>query len=122
MNPVSYFEIPVLDIERAVAFYRAVFGFDFEEVNIAGNDMALFPHADGTPGISGALVKGGAYSPGNEGARVYFTVDRIQPVLTRAVAAGGRVLQPETSIGNVALVAEIEDGDGNCIALYASPD
>jgi uncharacterized protein len=43
-NPVSYFEIPVNDIGRAVAFYTAVFDYDFERVEIDGNDMALFHH------------------------------------------------------------------------------
>ena len=29
-NPVSYFEIPVTDIERAMKFYQVVFSFEFE--------------------------------------------------------------------------------------------
>jgi len=122
MNPVSYFEIPVLDLDRAVDFYAAVFGFAFEPMQIDGRDMALLPHAEGAHGISGALVKGDSYLPGDEGARVYFTVADIVPVLARAVDAGGRVLQGETAIGNIARVAEIADSEGNCVALYAPLD
>lgn len=29
-NVVGWFEIPVSDMERAVGFYRSVFGFEFE--------------------------------------------------------------------------------------------
>jgi len=123
MNPVSYFEIPVTDLDRAVDFYTAVFGHGFERMNIDGNDMALFPNAEGAGGISGALAKGESYVPGTAGARVYFTVTDIPAVLARAVAAGGSVLYPETAVGNIASVAEIQDSEGNCIALYAAlPD
>jgi len=120
MNPVSYFEIPVTDLDRAVDFYTAVFGHAFERMNIDGNDMALFPNAEGAPGVSGALAKGDSYVPGTAGARVYFSVTDIPAVLARAVAAGGRVLYPETAVGNIASVAEIQDSEGNCIALYAA--
>ena len=57
-NPVTYFEIPVTDLERAIAFYTAVFGFDFERLEIDGNDMAYFPTFDDAPGITGALAQG----------------------------------------------------------------
>lgn len=57
-NPVCYFEIPVVDLERAIAFYRTVFGFEFERRSIDGHEMALFPRADNQPGASGALAKG----------------------------------------------------------------
>lgn len=123
MNPVSYFEIPVTDLDRAVDFYTVVFGHGFERMNIDGSDMALFPNAEGAGGISGALAKGESYVPGMAGARVYFTVADIPATLARAVAAGGRVLYPETAVGNIASVAEIQDSEGNCIALYAAlPD
>ena len=117
MNPVSYFEIPVTDLDRAVEFYTAVFGHGFERMIIDGNDMALFPNAEGAAGISGALAKGESYMPGTAGARVYFTVADIPATLARAVAAGGSVLYPETAVGTIASLAEIQDSEGNCIAL-----
>jgi predicted enzyme related to lactoylglutathione lyase len=120
MNPVSYFEIPVTDLDRAVEFYTSVFGHGFERVSIDGNDMALFPNSEGAGGTSGALAKGESYVPGTAGARVYFTVADIPATLARAVAAGGSVLYAETAVGNIASVAEIQDSEGNCIALYAA--
>jgi hypothetical protein len=51
------------------------------------------------------------------GVRVYFDVASIDDVLGRAIAAGGRVLYPKTSIGEFGWVAEFEDSEGNCIAL-----
>jgi len=42
-NPATYFEIPVADLDRAVHFYRTVFGYEFTRQAIDGNEMALFP-------------------------------------------------------------------------------
>lgn len=39
-NPGVYFEIPVLDLERAMRFYTAVFGYQFQREEIHGNAMA----------------------------------------------------------------------------------
>lgn len=72
INLVCYFEIPVSDLDRAVAFYRAVFGCDFERVAIDGNEMALFPSDAAASGASGALARGDSYVPGRQGVRGYF--------------------------------------------------
>ena len=57
-NIAMHFEIPVTDMARATAFYRRVFGIEFELTQIDGNEMALFPLLDGVAGCSGALAKG----------------------------------------------------------------
>lgn len=119
MNPVSYFEIPVRDIDRAVDFYTAVFGFAFDRLSVDGNDMALFPNVDGAGGASGALAQGERYQPGTAGARIYFSVTDLQRTLVRAALAGGGVISTEKAIGAFGFVAEIEDSEGNCIALYS---
>jgi uncharacterized protein len=121
MNPVSYFEIPVLDMDRAIRFYVAVFGYAFERATVDGNDMAFFPHAEGGNGASGALAKGDSYLPGKSGARIYFSVSDIQATLAKAIEAGGTVLYPQTEVDAFGFVAEIEDLEGNCIALHAPP-
>lgn len=119
-NPVCYFEISVTDLERATAFYTAVFAYQFERVEIDGNDMALFPASDETSGITGALAKGESYVPGKQGARIYFSVVSIDDTLHKVKLAGGRVLYPKTSIGELGSVAEFEDSEGNCIALHSA--
>lgn len=120
MNPVSYFEIPVIDLERAMRFYGAVFDTVFECARVDGNDLAFFPYAGDRPGASGALARGDSYTPGKAGARIYFDVADIAQTLARAIAAGGAVLYPETAVGAFGSVAEIEDLDGNCIGLHAA--
>jgi predicted enzyme related to lactoylglutathione lyase len=115
MSQVVYFEIPVDDLERAIRFYGEVFGVTLERESIDGNEMALFPVGDGA---AGALAKGDSYHPSRAGVRVYFGVADVAAVLARAVAAGGAVLYPVTSIGERGRVAEFQDSEGNCIALH----
>ena len=122
INPVVHFEIPVADMDRAIKFYENVFGFKLTRQEVDGYAMAFFPRADGKPGASGALAKGDVYVPSKEGAILYFDVPRIDPVLERATAQGGKVLYPKKDIGEAGFVAEIEDSEGNRIALSAPAD
>jgi uncharacterized protein len=120
-NPVPYFEIPVTDMDRAVAFYSAVFGYDFIRETVDGYEMALFPFDPNGHGASGALAKGDVYVPSKTGPILYFRVAEIDPVLARAVAHGGKMLYAKKSIGEFGFVAEFEDSEGNRIALSAPP-
>lgn len=119
-NPVGYFEIPVVDLDRAVKFYSAVFGYSFERQSIDGYEMALFPSALGQAGASGALAKGDVYQPAKAGPVIYFSTEDIAATLGRANAQGGRTLYPVTAVGKNGFVAEFEDSEGNRIALHAA--
>jgi uncharacterized protein len=119
-NPVVYFEIPVLDIDRAVKFYTSVFNFTFEKEVIDKNEMALFPFKDEHTGISGALAKGEIYKPTKDGVVIYFKTENIDATLKLATEMGGKILYPKTSNGDLGFVAEFEDSEGNRIALHQS--
>jgi len=121
-NPVYHFEIPVTDMERAIRFYQDVLGYQLTRQQVDGYEMAFFPHADGKPGASGALAKGDVYVPSKTGAIIYFDVPDIDPVLEKAKAKGAKILYPKKSIGEAGYVAEIEDSEGNRIALNALND
>ncbi|MCU0328103.1 MAG: VOC family protein [Chitinophagales bacterium] len=115
-NIVVYFEIPVTDLDRAIAFYKAVFFFDIEKEYIDDNEMAFFPLSNE---ISGALAKGEIYKPTKDGVIIYFKIEHIEETLKLATSNGGQVLYPITDNG-IGLVAEFEDSEGNRIALYQS--
>ena len=116
-NPVFHFEIPVTDMDRAVAFYEDVFGYALTRETVDGYDMAFFPRAADRPGASGALAKGDVYRPSHNGPVIYFDVADIDAVIARATGRGARVLYPKKDIGEAGFVAEIEDSEGNRIAL-----
>lgn len=120
MNPVVYFEIPVLDMPRARAFYEAVFAITLEPTRIDGHEMALFPWAEGRPGASGALACGDSYVPGAAGPRIYFGVESTQATLGAALEAGASLNYPLTEVPGQGWVAEFIDTEGNCIALHSN--
>ena len=118
-NPVTYFEIPVTDIQRAVSFYENVFQTELQRTEIDGHDMALFHFEENAFGASGALAQGESYVPSTSGPRLYFSVADINGILSRAEEAGGAIAYPITDVGEF-WVAEFIDSEGNQIALTAT--
>lgn len=118
MPTIRHVEIPVDDLDRAIAFYARVFDVVFDEVVADGYRMALFPLDAQQPGASCALVQGDVYRTGKAGALIYFGVERLEHTLRRAEDAGGRMLYPPTTVGDWGRVAEFEDSEGNRIGLH----
>ena len=42
---VTWFEVPALDIDRAVSFYEIVFGYDMQRHDHPDCQQAFFPHS-----------------------------------------------------------------------------
>jgi uncharacterized protein len=117
MNPISWFEIPVLDLDRAISFYSKVLEIEFELTQIDGHPMALFPAEESATGSSGALAQGDSYVPSLDGPRVYFDVDDAEAVLARATHLGAKLLYPVTQVSENLIVAEFTDSEGNRLAI-----
>ena len=117
-NFVVHVEIPVLDRDRAMAFYSAVFETSLTREEIDGYQMAMFPVDDEGFGASGALVQGDVYIPSIEGCFLYFGVESIDETIARALANGGSEMYAKKSNGELGWVAEIKDTEGNRIALH----
>ncbi len=118
MNPVVYFEIPVLDLDRACDFYSKVFETTLTKDIVDGYQMAFFDSSAESFGATGALVVGDVYVPSKQGCFLYFGVESIDETLARALEHGGSVLYPKKSNGDLGSVAEIQDSEGNRIALH----
>jgi uncharacterized protein len=114
---VFYFEIPVTNMDRAVAFYEELMELKLDRQIVDGYEMALFPFADGAPGATGALAKGDVYKPSKDGAIIYFQVRDIKSTLEKAQKLGRPTLYPIKDLGDAGYVAEIEDTEGNRLAL-----
>ena len=119
MLRATYVEIPVQNMDRAEAFYIAVFGCTTRRTVVDGHpacllDEAADPDAEGS-GI--ALMAGDSYIPSLDGTRIYVTVDSVPDALHRALANGGVELYPPTLVGDGLTVAEFADSEGNRIAL-----
>lgn len=124
MTPLypSWIEIPVSDLDRALRFYRGVFGltdtplYDEPPALIA----VLLPSdkAVRTPGVS--LVKSPLHHPANGGAVINFHVDThgaLETALTAVAALGGTVDTPVIDMGDGVRYVNLLDCEGNRIAL-----
>lgn len=117
-NPVIWFEIPAVDLERAADFYQTVFEVDLQITDVGPSRMALFPGEDGDAGAAGALAQRTNFEPSTGGALVFFSVSSIEDVIARATEAGGEILMPQTELPGLGYTANIGDSEGNQIALY----
>jgi uncharacterized protein len=116
-HAVVWFEIPVTNMKRAITFYETILGIKLERQKIDGYEMAMFPFTDGAPGASGALAKGDVYKPSKTGPIVYFSVKDLDATLATAHQLKARVLYAKKDIGAAGFVAEIQDSEGNRMAL-----
>jgi predicted enzyme related to lactoylglutathione lyase len=123
-NIITWFEIPVLDIERAKNFYETI--LDIKMVRRTdGNDGAVFfpfnPEViQATSGrVTAVLSKSERNSPSGDGALVYINASpNIQAVLDKVAQAGGKVIAPKTQIA-AGFLAIIIDSEGNKVGLHA---
>lgn len=117
-NPVSWFELPALDLDRAKKFYEEVFGFEMTPETNAGYEMLSFPMQGGKPGAAGGLIKGFGYKSSLEGATVYFDALNIDELEAKIVSAGGKIHVPKKDIGEYGYISIFEDCEGNRVGLY----
>jgi imidazolonepropionase-like amidohydrolase/predicted enzyme related to lactoylglutathione lyase len=116
-NPVSWFEIPVTDMSRAKAFYEHVLNVKLQPLNLGPLEMSFFPMRPGTTGAAGALMKGEAFQPSQQGVQIYFTTPDVDGTLQRVQEQAGKVVLPKTPIGPLGFIASFEDSEGNRIGL-----
>jgi uncharacterized protein len=116
-NAINWFEIPAQDFDRAVAFYSALTGHELHREVFYGIPNAFLPADQGA--VGGAIIHDPNVKPAEQGAVVYLNAGNdIDAMLERAVAAGGQVITPKTSIAPQGFIAFIRDTEGNRIGLH----
>lgn len=120
---VGWFEIPVLDMNRAKTFYEAVFGIKIQVEQFGETKMGWFPssHDPEARGASGSLVQNPLfYKPSANGTLVYFSSPGIDYEMRKVEEAGGVLLQEKTLIReDIGYMALFLDTEGNRIALHS---
>ena len=119
----SWLEIPVNDLNRAIAFYRVV--FDLDEIPmyddyLPGRIGVLLPSDKSirNPGVS--LVQSPTHVPSRHGVLINFHVGNhaaLEKAVKLAQANSGSIVEPVVDMGDGVRYLVLLDCEGNSIAL-----
>lgn len=119
-NAISWFEIPVKNFERAMAFYNTMLDTEIKEMHMPGVKYGMFAYDEDNNGVGGGLVEMEGATPSAEGVTIYLNGgDNLSLPLSRVEAAGGKVVMPKTDIGENGFMAQLIDTEGNKVALHS---
>ena len=111
---LAAFAIHADDVDRAVGFYEAVFGWRFEPWGPPGFYL-IRTGPDDAPGVQGLLHKRQEPRTGTglNGFEPTFAVDDVDAVLAAVEANGGTVTMGKSPIPTVGVLVRFLDTEGN---------
>ena len=127
MAKVVHFEIQVDDVERAKAFYGAVFGWTFQDWSeqLGATYWGITAGPEDEPGANGGLLQRLAPVPGDAhgtNADVCTMAVNDYDATERVVLeAGGRVAIPKFALAGMAWQGYYLDTEGNTFGIH-QPD
>lgn len=119
-NLITWFEIPALNINRAVKFYETLFGYELKLCEFETEKMAFFPETEFN--TNGMISVAKDFNPSEDGVIIYFNAThKLDTLITNTIKANGKILKEKCKIeaegrGYFAL---IKDTEGNRIGLYS---
>lgn len=117
-NTFCWVDIPVTDLDRAIAFYSAVLGTPVQKIDEHGFMFGLLPHSEDN--VSGCLTIMDDRKPSQDGPLVYLNLEgRLDQAIDSALKSDGKLISAKMQIGPYGHRAIILDTEGNAIALYS---
>ncbi len=118
-NAINWFEIPVLNFERAKTFYETILGEPIQVMPHPEYKYGLLP-GDMRNGVTGGIVQGAGFEPSTKGTLIYLNGgEDLSISLSKVEAAGGKVIFPKSAIGANGFMAHFIDTEGNKLALHS---
>ena len=120
-HTVVHFEIPADQPERAVKFYRELFGWKVEKM---GGPMDYWmvqtvpSDAKGRPtepGVNGGLMR--RMMPGQTPVN-YISVENVDEFARKAERLGAKVVMPKRPVPGMGWFAQFTDTEGNVFAIW----
>ena len=129
---IVWFEIPVKNLDRAIAFYSNLLGITITRHKLYQTEYGIFDKKN--TGISGSLKVD--ESKVGKGVTLFFFVNVLSDAMDTAITCGGKVILNKTLLkqvdeqgktvlahnmidNQVGYYAEMLDSEGNQIALYS---
>lgn len=125
MNRVVHFEIQAENPDRAIKFYRDIFGWEFERWGEQQYWMIMTAPKDSKePGINGGLLPRPAKTPPTECGTNAFVctvqVENFDEIAKKVEAAGGIVAMPKFALPGMAWQGYFLDTEGNTFGVHQS--
>lgn len=116
---ISMFEIPAIEISRAVEFYQAILDVKVEKMDMPGMHMGIFPYEGQL--VTGVIIKAEGYKPSADGVTIYLNGgDNLQVILDKVEKNGGKILIPKTLHADESgYFAIFLDSEGNKLGLHS---
>lgn len=114
MPRVVHFEISADEPERALNFYKEVFGWESRRWDGPMPYWLLNTGASDEPGINGGVCKR-SESPVN--CINSIKVESVDEYIARIEAHGGTVVAPKTTLPKVGYLAYCQDTEGNIFGI-----
>lgn len=116
-NCTVWFELPVSDLTRAMAFYQAATGMALKREQMGPNETAMFLAADFATGVAGHLYEGKPAGDGTGPTVHLAAAGKLEDTMARVTDAGGAVVSPIIAIP-AGRFFYATDPDGNSIGLF----
>lgn len=92
---VAIFEIPAIDLSRAVTFYENILDVRIQRYEFDGLEMGLFPYEGQM--VTGLIMQSEGYQPSSDGVTVYLNGgEDLQVVLDKVEKNNGKTIIPKT--------------------------
>ena len=121
MSRPIHFEIHASNPERVQAFYRTLFGWQFQSWGGPAEYWVITTGDAAQPGINGGLVRRRGSAPAEGQAVNTFVctvgVSDLDATLASLAKAGGTMALPRMAVPGVGWLAYIKDPDGNILGV-----
>ena len=119
MPRVVHFEIHAADPERAVNFYKTLFGWTFQKWEGPMDYWLVTTGPNDQPGINGGLVRRQGEIDGQAVIAYVCTVDveNVDASVQIAVDNGGQIALPKMPIPGMGWLAYCKDTEGNIFGM-----
>jgi uncharacterized protein len=114
MPRMIHFEMVADNPERAMKFYKQVFGWEFSKWDGPQDYWLVKTGEDSQPGINGGLAPKSNRESGNPGGRITNTIDvsSVDEFSNKISTEGGKVLSPKMPIPGIGYLAICQDTEG----------